>query len=77
MFRRFGGQADAFHLACEYGPEAAASHTKLPSPVALARMELDWTSSEAETQVWLCGLGWWWCGGHGCSKFYVIRGWGY
>jgi hypothetical protein len=58
MFRGrvFGGTLDAWHLSCEYGPQAATSSSKLPTPEALARMELDWTSNEADTQVCaLCG----------------------
>jgi hypothetical protein len=56
MFRTrvFGGTPDAFHLACEWGPEAVSGGSKLPTPEALARMELDWTSNVADTQVRVC-----------------------
>jgi hypothetical protein len=55
MFRTrvFGGTPDAFHLACEYGPAhmQGQGNSTIPSPVALAPMELDWTSAEPEAQV--------------------------
>jgi hypothetical protein len=53
MFRSrvFGGTPDCFHLACEYGPANVEGQGNIPTPVALAPMELDWTAAEPEAQV--------------------------
>lgn len=53
MFRSrvFGGTPDAFHLACEYGPASVPGSGNMPTPEALASMQLDWTSAESEIQV--------------------------
>jgi hypothetical protein len=53
MFRSrvFGGTPDCFHLACEYGPAHVEGQGNIPTPVALAPMELDWTAAEPEAQV--------------------------
>eukprot|EP00775_Hariotina_reticulata_P011345 gene11345-11494_t len=54
--RVFGGSPDAFHVACEYSCTSLDSRAGCASPSSsnwspLARLELDWTSAEAETQV--------------------------
>jgi len=54
--RVFGGSPDAFHVACEYSCISLESRAGCASPSSsswtpLARLELDWTSAESETQV--------------------------